>query len=356
MKKIHYLFLAATAAIGCASCNNEWEDEQFNQFVSFKAVPDDSGVTPLYVRFNAEGVKEYELPVLLSGSTMSSHNRTVHVAVDPDTLERLNIERYGTEERNDGIKYRQLDEQYYSFPETVEIPAGEWQTVLPIQFTLGGTNNQNPLDMSDKWILPLTIQDDESYDYTANPRKHYRKALMNITPFNDYSGVYGGTQFFITMMSDTNGDGVINDKDELVQLTENEHRGYVVDDNTIFFYAGRINSEDLNRKNYKVYVQFTDEGAEGTEDAKRKKLNIWCNNPKADFKLISENPYYIVEEDTDGKRPYIKYIYITLYFGYEFTDYTTIPGVEQRYKVDGLLALQRELNTLIPDEDQQIQW
>ena len=355
MKKIYYLLLAATATIGLASCNNEWEDEQFEQMVSFKAIPDDSGVTPLYVRYNAEGSKLYELPVLLSGSTMSTANRTVHIAVDPDTLKQLNIERYGTDDRNNGIKYQQLDAQYYSFPETVDIPAGEYSTVLPITFTLGGNNNQNPLDMSDKWILPLTIQDDPSYNYVSNPRKYYRKALMHITPFNDYSGIYGGTQLFI--ISDINGDGVVDDKDESTgKFTENEHKAYVVDDNTVFFYAGRIDGEDLNRKNYKVNVRFLDEGFEGTEDAKRKKLEIWCDNPDANFKLLDENPYYTVEEDTDGKRPFIKYIYITVHLSYQFEDYTTVPGLRQKFKVDGLMALQRELNTLIPDEDQQIQW
>lgn len=74
------------------------------------------------------------------------------------------------------------------------------------------------------------------------------------------------------------------------------------------------------------------------------------------FFRLDENPYYTVEEDTDGKRPFIKYIYITVHLSYQFEDYTTVPGLRQKFKVDGLMALQRDLNTLIPDEDQQIQW
>ena len=74
------------------------------------------------------------------------------------------------------------------------------------------------------------------------------------------------------------------------------------------------------------------------------------------FSLTTETPYYTKEEEFDEQEPYTKYIYINLYFGYEFEDYTTIPGIRMKYTVDGILALQRELNTLIPDEDQQIQW
>ena len=35
---------------------------------------------------------------------------------------------------------------------------------------------------------------------------------------------------------------------------------------------------------------------------------------------------------------------------------TLSPGQILKYKVDGTLSMERKLNTLIPDEDQQIQW
>ena len=35
MKKIYYLLLAMTVLIVCASCNNEWESEQYVQMVSY---------------------------------------------------------------------------------------------------------------------------------------------------------------------------------------------------------------------------------------------------------------------------------------------------------------------------------
>ena len=93
----------------------------------------------------------------------------------------MNLERFG--ERRSELYYQMLDQQYYTMPETVDIPAGEYVATLPINFTLGGENNANSLDMSDKYILPLTIVDDPSYDYQSNDRLHYRKALLNVIPF-----------------------------------------------------------------------------------------------------------------------------------------------------------------------------
>ena len=86
------------ATLGCTSCNNEWEDEQFVQMASLKAVPGDDGVTPVYLRYNTDGEKVYELPVLISGSTLSEKSHVVHVVLDKDTLEQLNKERYGERE------------------------------------------------------------------------------------------------------------------------------------------------------------------------------------------------------------------------------------------------------------------
>ena len=78
------------AAVCCTSCNNEWEDEQFKQLASFKAEINNEGVTSTYVRYKSGGVVTYQLPVLLSGSTMNTQARTIHVALDKDTLDVLN--------------------------------------------------------------------------------------------------------------------------------------------------------------------------------------------------------------------------------------------------------------------------
>ena len=63
---------------------------------------------------------------------MNTQARTIHVALDKDTLDVLNQERFG--ERRRELFYHLLDQQYYSIPETVEMPAGESEALLPIDF------------------------------------------------------------------------------------------------------------------------------------------------------------------------------------------------------------------------------
>ena len=154
MKKLYYLLFAAALAVGSVSCNDEWEDEQYAQMPSFDAAPNAQGVTAVYVRYVPGGERRYNLPLILSGSTMNTHDRTIHVGIDNDTLKSLNHEHYGDREE---LYFRQMPKDYYSFPSTVEIPKGEWQALLPIDFKQGGADGNTPLDQADKWVLPITI-------------------------------------------------------------------------------------------------------------------------------------------------------------------------------------------------------
>ena len=333
MKKYIYFLLFIFSGNLFVSCNNEWEDEQYVQMPSFKAEQNAQGVTWAYVRYKPEGKVRFDLPVVISGSTPNIQDRTVHIGLDPDTLSILNREQYGHREE---LYFRQLEKQYYSMPETIDIPAGESTATIPIEFTLGD------LDQSDKWVLPLQILEDPSNGYRVNPHKHYRRAMLRITPFNDYSGTYGGTLYKIFLEGDTQE-----------ALTLNTHRTFAVDDETIFLYAGTRDIDYPDRKNYKVFIKFTDEEI----DIQKKKLEIWSDNAENNkFKIGDEQSYYTIEEEWDPQLPYMKHIYITLFLSYEFVDYTTVPGYPLKYTVEGTLSMQRDLNTLIPDEDQQIQW
>lgn len=349
MKKI-YLLLVVMVTIGCVSCNNEWEDEQFVQKVSFKATLNDDGVCPLYIRYQPDSVKKYDVPLLVSGSTLNSENRKVYIGLDPDTLNTLNLERFGTYRKE--LYYQQLDPQYYNMPEAVEIPAGQSQAVLPINFTLGGADNSAPLDMVDQYILPLTILDDVSTNSQVNERKYYRKALLNVIPFNEYSGTYDGSQQKIYL------------EDQPTAFTITERKAYVYDENTIFFYMGLRDVNYIDRKYYKLFVQFTDEKYEG-----KHKLNVWTDNGGAEGNNLGfltevdilghtrlKQPVYTIQTEMDATKPYLKHVYYTLYLDYTFEDYTISSGNRLKYTVNGTLNMQRNLNTLIPDEDQQIEW
>ena len=94
----------------------------------------------------------------------------------------------------------------------------------------------------------------ENYGYTAHPRKHYAKALLRIFPFNDYSGDYSGSTMKIFVTGD-----------EANATAKSIIRGYVVDDKTIFFYAGDIDESRTDRSKYKIFARFNGE-KEGTVD------------------------------------------------------------------------------------------
>ena len=169
------------------------------------------------------------------------------------------MKRYGN---RDKLYYQKIDNQYYKMPETVVVPAGESMVAFPIDFTLGGLGNSNPLDLTDKYILPLSIVDDASYDYQSNPRKHYRKALLNITPYNDYSGTYDGSLLKIYL------------EDQGDAFTVANHKAYAVDDKTIFVYMGLRDEDYLDRKDYKLFIRFTDEMI----IPGKYKLELWTDN------------------------------------------------------------------------------
>ena len=337
MRKIHFYMAALLAAtISLSSCNDEWEDELYTHMVSLKAPVGSEGVCDIYLHYKVDGEVIYDLPVLRSGSTLSDEAVDVRIGVDPDTLNTFNMEKY---QYRDDLYFKLLTEQYYEFlSPTCHIPAGSNKELFQIKFKFSG------LDLSREWVLPLTIEDDPSY--VSNHRKGWRKALLHVLPFNDYSGKYAGNQLQITMVDAPEGEG---------QMQINEHRSFVVDENTIFFYMGHRDIDYLDRKNYKVFVRFTDEEIEGKQLG-AKRLELWSDNEENNKFVPDADPYYVMWEEMDATEVYTKHIYIILYLGYSYEDYTTAPGTRIAYTVSGNLSMQRDLNTLIPDEDQQIQW
>ena len=341
MKNIYYLFLGMVVAICCLSCNNEWEDEQYLHMASFKANVNAQGVTTTYVRYKPGGVVQYKLPIIISGSTVSDRPLNIQIALDPDTLAVLNQNVYGHRQE---LYFQQLPSQYYNMSETVEIPAGETTGVLPIDFKL-----TEDLDQADKWVLPLQIVDDPSLGYKANPRKYFRRAMLRLLPFNDYSGTYDAAQYLIHFKTDV---------DNKEPFTVSEQRAFVVDDRTVFIYAGTRDIDYLDRKLYKIFIRFPEEGND------TKQLEVWAENDElnfgpltdADGKPLAFQSNFSMYSEMDELKPYLKKIFITMNLYYEFDDYTTVPGKRIRYKVQGSLSMQRNLNTLIPDEDQQVQW
>ena len=62
----------------------------------------------------------------------------------------------------------------------------------------------------------------------------------------------------------------------------------------------------------------------------------------------------------DATRPYLERRYVQIMFEYDFQDFTyggsATEVIPIKYRVEGSMTLQRNINTQIPDEDQQIEW
>ena len=312
------------------SCNSEWDEEQYEQYISFKAPVGDKGVTDIYVRYKQGGEATYRLPMIVSGSLPNGKDRTVHIAVDTDTLDILNAARFGRED----LYYVALESNRYAFPSTVDIPAGTFSTLLDITFNLDN------IDLFKKWVLPLSIADDPSYNYEGHPRKNYAKALLRVLPFNDYSGTYSTTAMQVYIK---NRDGSI-DKSEAIPTTT--RTAYVVDENTVFFYAGAMDEDLIDRDKYKIKFHFEPDG--------EKLVKITSDNDKIKLNQLKETSYTIAEVP-DVTRPYLLHRYVTFSVDYEFVDYTSA-NEEIPYYVTGVLTLERNINTQITDEDQAIEW
>ena len=358
MKNIYILIAVFATAILSVSCNDEWAEEQYEHYIGFRSPLNDQGVTEIYVPYSrkniegeyvagGEGRSNYELPVIVSGSLTNQQNITVHVAHDADTLNTLNASRFMS--RTD-LYYEDMmgkDYKYVTFPETMEVKAGNDVGLLNINFDFKN------IDMSEKWVLPLTVVDDPSYNYQANPRKNYAKAILRIYPFNAYSGVYSGTLLNNYLASDnTDPEKAEEEEQKNGSITKNSIKGYVVDENTIFFYAGNIDEDRTDRKKYKIFAKF-EEGVSGM-------VTLSCDTDEngMNFELYpNKQASFRIVEEMDATRPYLKHRYVIINnIDYYYSDYTAVAGTSVRYHVKGTLTLSRKINTQIPDEDQAIEW
>lgn len=308
----------------CA-CNNELDTELFKQEVAFGK----NGVNSVYVRYKKGGVTSYNIPIVVGGTQFNQADLHVKLALDKDTLDRLNFERFRN--RTD-LWFEELDARFYKMPHEVMIPKESAKGLLTIDFSLEGINLVN------NYILPLTIVDDPSYG--VNHRKHYRKSLLQIVPFNDYSGTYSAVDVVITDRT-----GVQTDP-----ITMDTRVVSVVDENSVFFYAGTIEEEDRDRELYKVIATFKPMDGNPHEGL------LELTAPHADeinFKANSGS--FSIVKQMDAQLPYLEHEYITMLINYDY-DHIKSGGVHLQYSCSGALILERRRNLLIPDEDQQIQW
>lgn len=315
-----------------SACNEEWVDELYTHMVSLKAPVNGERVADIYLRYKPNGEVIYNLPVLLSGSTLSENVFDVHIGVDNDTLGILNYDKY--QYRTD-LYYKQLEEQHYELlSSTCHIPSGSNKELYQIKFKFEGLN------LSNEWVLPLTIE--ESPSYVVNKRKGWHKALLHVLPFNDYSGSYSATNMNV-YFADSSNDPLVVDW----------RVAHVVDENTVFFYAGTKEDNAYDRTEYKINVKFvkTEEGEDGSEKGK---LEVTPVSQAINFVVVGE-PTYEITQEMDTNQPYLKYRRCVIRLNYTYDDITSA-SEPISYRAAGSMVMERRINILVPDEDQAIQW
>lgn len=346
MKNIYIYLIVLFGLVCLPSCNDEWEDELYTRMVSLKAPINRDDVSVIYLRYKPDNQSvTFKLPVIVSGSQKNDQDYSVRIGVDNDTLNFLNFDKYTN---RDDLYYKQLPDNFYTFPkQTCQIPAGSDVAHFDIDFNFSG------LDLVDKWVLPITILPDPSY--TLNTYKGRQKALLWVIPFNDYSGTYNAGSMYVYFGNNTTK-----------YMTANTRETRVVDENTIFFYAGITEELAENRGDFKIKCEFM-EPFEVTEIMdtktgeatglfiKKGKLVLSADNPNLEFEVIG-NPTYEIKEEFDIDRPHIIKRFFTMTMEYKYKDSTSSENMIFPYRCQGTMLMQRNVSTLIPDEDQAIFW
>lgn len=310
------------ALLGCmliSSCNKEWKDELFQKSVSFV----NNGVVEVHVKYSAKGgVIPIKVPILVSGSTNNAADVNVIIGRDADTLQILNFERFRL--RND-LYFKELPQENYQFESmSTTIKAGNDVGLYDLNLKLEG------LDFSDKYILPVQIISTSAFSIATG--RGYRKSLMRIVPFNDYSGKYS----IAGLVWDRN-----RREDDQIALSVPSRNAYVVDEKTVFFFAGVSEEEALDRRAYKIKATFNEEN---------KTVTLTSDNPAINFS--QQRGTYTVKKDKDPVLPYLERTYTTLNLEYWYSEISN-PEFPIEYRFVGSMILERKRNTLIPDEDQQ---
>lgn len=340
LRNIYIFMLMAVTVLLSTSCNDKWDEEQYSQLVSFKAPESDNNVTRIRLKYRDDSV-HYRLPLIVSGTMINQSDLDVHVGLDTDTLLAFNLTNFG--EGREDLWYRELDESRYVFSPVTRIPAGECMALLDIQFDFRG------LDFSENWMLPLVVEDDPSYNYHSHPKLGFNNALLWLTPFNDYSGTFQTTA--LKVCADHSNQ----------QLTVSTREAYVVDENSVFFYAGAIDAGRPDRKFFKVKATFHPDETfvpeEGSTEVKKGTVTLEAMNPIAGMNFITEGiATYVVTENMDQDRPTLMRR-VTTINDIKYSFYDSRESKEPIfYEVNGTMSLQRNINTTIPDEEFAIEW
>lgn len=319
MKKV-YLFILSGLLLG-TSCTKEWTEEQYEKEVSFVK----SGVVKVYAKYQSQGGKTtLKVPVMLSGSTGNNADIDVTIDYDKDTLTNLNFDRFRL--RQD-LYFVELPQANYSFKSmTTTIPKGSLQGYFELDL------KQENMDMINKYVLPIKIVSTSKNNVAS--RRWFKKSIMQVIPFNDFSDRYSNAGLI------WNRD-VARDKQKA--LSTPYRTAWVVDEKSVFFFAGNIDEEAFDRAKYKIIARFNPDGT------------VTLTAPDPAIKFSQKSGTYTIEKRMDEVQPYLEKTYVTMRLEYSYSDITN-PAALINYQFEGPMTLEKVRNIQIPDEDQQVQY
>ncbi|MDA3853225.1 MAG: DUF4973 domain-containing protein [Bacteroidales bacterium] len=323
MNYIYKILVCLMVPLLFMACEKEWEGELYQKTVSFGT----PGLIQIHVKYDVEsGYAPYSIPVLITGTSNNEEDIEVTLAIDNDTLEQLNFERFRL---RDDLYYIQLAEENYEFEKmTTVIPQGENTALVDVNFII------KDLNFIDNYVLPLEVIATSKYHPTT--RKYYSKSMIEVIPFNDYSGIYSASAGLVWDRT--------RSESSQTALTVPTRETRVVDENTVFFFAGVTEEEAQNRGKYKIKAEFEVIGNDSIVTLTADSASINFAQQKGTFSVKTEN---------DALLPYLERSYTTLDLEYIFDDVTN-PVHPLKYRFKGTMTLERKINTLIPEEDQQV--
>lgn len=243
MRKIIFICVSALVLMVNFSCNDELNDELFDKYVYFTK----NGWQDYNVDVTETGIVEVPISIAVSGTSVNDRDVNVLLAVDADTLNGYNFDKY---------KY-QTDLYYSEFPANCYAFENENVTILPGSEYVKAkvTIDMNKIeDIYADYVLPLAVKEVSAYTI-AKPKNS--KLLMRLLFRNNFSGTYSG-------------DGkVVDVTNESKELRVGNKILYAMAANKCYFFAGHKDRNSTDRADYVVTI---------------------TANPAGDVKLEATNP------------------------------------------------------------------
>ncbi len=292
MKKTILILLCLAGLF--VACEDNFRGEMFEK----KILINQNGFQEYDLNYIDNEYKDTTIAVAASGTATLDRDVVVTLAVNADTLDGYNWERY----RNDkSLYFELLPEHMYSFEkEGIVIKAGTEYTTVPIRFYL------DRFEKDKKYILPISIVSVSEYTVAA---PEYSTILMNVVLANDYSGTYS--------LSGQTSEPSTGDYVDVRMTRTLRAEG----PDQISLYASNIAENSVTREDFRIMMTVN---ADSTLTYSVYSGDAPFSITPAEPNLDLENPVnrYTVRRIEDSQNSHKHYVTTTFYMNYDYVDNT----------------------------------